>query len=378
MIRRLVGFLCLAAICGSLLHGGIAGAQEPGVEFAVEPGPRSQTAPGGGYFQIEAEPGQDVLQSILLRNESGRRLTLDLAAVDAVTGQLGGASYGVPQDPVERTGAWIELDRTKIRLDAGEAASVGFAVAVPADASPGQHLAGIAVSEVGEEEEGKEPDAVSVVVNTRRIIAVQVDLPGSEVPDLVVTGIEAAARPDGLYLEIGIENQGTAMTTGEGTVEIPAQGFIRDFAVDTFVPATSIGYPIKWTDDPREGVFEATVEIRYEGGVAQWAGSITVGDPLLEDLVDRGVDVPGGLPIVPIATVVVVIAAAIAGWWAVRRRRAGASLPLRGVIQAGASTRPTTSIPLGRAGGSLPAVEPRYPVSGPPPPPPPSEISPTP
>lgn len=81
------------------------------------------------------------------------------------------------------------------------------------------------------------------------------------------------------------------------------------------MPATSIGYPIKWTDVPREGVYEATVEIDYDGRVAQWEGSFTVGDPVLEDLEDRGVDVPSGLPIVPIATAAGVIAAALAGWW---------------------------------------------------------------
>lgn len=352
MIHRVVGSLSLSCACALLVLGGIAGAQEAGVEFAVEPGPRSQTAPGGGYFQIRADPDEQLRQSISLRNESGRRLTLELAAVDAVTGQLGGASYAVPKDPVERTGTWIQLDRTKVPLAPGEAATVGFELTVPPDATPGEHLAGIAVSEVSEEAKDKGDDAVSVVVNTRRIIAVQVDLPGPTVPELVVTGVEAAARPDGLYLEIGIENQGTAMTTGEGTVEIPAQGFIRDFAVDTFVPGTSIGYPIKWTDIPREGVYEATVEIDYDGRVAQWSGTFTVGDPVLADLEDRGVDVPGGVPVIPIAIAGGMLAAGVTGWWAIRNRRARPSMPHLGV-------RPSRPQDV------------RYPTTGPPPPPPP-------
>lgn len=298
MIRRLLLLVSAACLCASVLLSTSAVAQQPGVEFAVEPGPKAQTAPQGGYFVIKANPGRRVRQSVALRNESGRPLTLELAAVDAITGQLGGVSYGLPADPVERMGAWVVLEDTKVSLAPGEARNVGFEVSVPADASPGEHIAGIAVWEAGEEAKGDKDQAVSIVVQTRRIIAVQVDLPGPTTPELVITGIDPAARPDGLYLEIGIANQGTAMTTGEGTVEIPAQGFLRDLFVDTFVPGTSIGYPVKWTEEPEEGEYRAVVEIVYDDDkVARWEGTFTVGDPVLEELEDRGgAVVGGGLP----------------------------------------------------------------------------------
>lgn len=320
MIYRFLRLAAATCLCASIGLSATALAQQPGVEFAVEPGSNSQTAKGGGYFSIDGEPGKRVRQSLTLRNESAKSLTLRLAAVDATTGQLGGVSYALPDEPVERTGAWIELDETQVRLRAEEGRRVGFEVSVPADAIGGEHIAGITVWEVGEEEAGEEAEAVSVVVQTRRVVAVQVDLPGEKVPELVVTGIDPVARPDGLYLEIGLENRGTALTQGAGSVEIPALGFARDFSVDTFVPKTSIGYPIKWTDEPEEGVFEATVEIDYEDGVAEWAGTFTVGNPVLEDLEDRGVEVPKTFPIVPAAFGVALAAGAVC-WWALRRRR---------------------------------------------------------
>lgn len=295
MIRRRKCVLAAGWLCLSMLVPAAAIAQQPGVEFAVEPAPKSQTAEGGGYFLIRGGIGQRVKQSLNLRNESDRPLTLKLAAVDATTGQLGGVSYGLPQDPVERMGAWISLDRTTVTLEPGQARVVRFEVSVPPGVPGGQHIAGIAVWALGQEAEDGGDEAVSVVVQTRRIVAVQVDVPGPQEPELVVTGVKPAARPDGLYLEIQIENQGSAMTTGDGTLEIPAQAFIKDFFVDTFVPATSIGYPIKWTDDPREGVYDAHVEIDYDDDkVARWDGTFTVGDPVLEELEDRGVAVVGG------------------------------------------------------------------------------------
>lgn len=338
MIRR-CKYLLAAGCLLSMLGPVSALAQQPGVDFAVEPGPKSQTAEGGGYFLIRADAGQRVGQSLNLRNESDRPLTLKLAAVDATTGQLGGVSYGLPDDPVERMGGWVSLDRTAVTLEPGEARAVRFEVSVPRDVSGGQHIAGIAVWALGDEAEDGGDEAVSVVVRTRRIVAVQVDVPGPQDPELVVTGVEPAARPDGLYLEIQIENQGSAMTTGDGTLEIPAQAFVEDFFVDTFVPGTSIGYPIKWTDDPREGVYDAHVEIDYEGRVAEWTGSFTVGDPVIAELQDRGVDVPGGLPVVPIATTAALLGAVAVTWWILRRRR-GPAFPPAGVAPAATLQRP--------------------------------------
>lgn len=327
MVRRLVWLVFAGSLFAALLMPA-ARAQQPGVEFAVQPGPGSQTAPGRGYFLIEAGGGDRVRQTLLVRNESGRPVQLRLAAVDATTGQLGGVSYGLPQDPVEVTGSWISIDRTRVSLGEGEATTLGFRVSVPQDAGEGEHIAGIAVWEAGEETDDGGDEAVSVVVQTRRIIAVQVELPGAQAPELVISGVQPAARPDGLYLEIGITNEGTAMTTGDGTIEIPAQGFLRDFPVDTFVPGTSIGYPLKWTDDPQEGEYEAAVTISYEGGVAEWAGTFTVGDPVLDELEDRGVAVARGLPLVLIATAVAGLAAVGAlVWWRLRRRGQGRPLP---------------------------------------------------
>lgn len=372
MIRSLVWSVTAVFMSATILLTPLAGAQEPGVEFAVEPGPRSQTARGGGYFQIRAEPGEAVRQSVSLRNESGRPLTLELTAVDAITGQLGGASYGVPKDAVERTGAWIDLERTEVPLRPGGSASVQFLLTVPENASPGEHLAGIAVSEVGgEAKNGDDEEAVSVVVNTRRIIAVQVDLPGPKVPELVVTGVEAAARPDGLYLEIGIENQGTAMTKGTGEIELPSQDIFEVFDIDTFVPGTQIDYPVRWALSAPEGEYEARVLIEYEGGEATWEGTVIVGEGVRDELADRGVDVPdASIPLlVWLGAVGVVVAVAIA-LLLLRRRR--------GVVRSrSARMTPAAKAPVQiKASSTTPAESAPRDTSLPPPPPPPARTSP--
>lgn len=289
LVQLLAGMLILVA-------AGVATAQEGGVDFVVEPVPGSSTAPRGGYFLINVTPGGEVSQAIGLRNDSPSRLELRLAAVDAVTGQLGGASYALDTEAPTRTGAWITLDRTSLTLEPKASAVVPFRVAVPTGAESGEHLAGISVAAPTNKgvpgAAGKGQAGASVDVQTRRIVAVQVNLPGPSDPELVVTGVTPAGRPDGLYLEIGIENAGRGFTTGEGTITLPDQGFERAFSIDTFVPGTSIAYPIKWTEAADDGNYQARVDIRYGERVARWNGTFTVGEAVRKELAERQVETP--------------------------------------------------------------------------------------
>lgn len=137
-----------------------------------------------------------------------------------VTGQLGGASYALADETPSQTGSWITLERTAVTLPANGSAVVSFDVTVPSLARSGHHLAGISIS-VPKEQDGPADASggqagASIDVQTRRIIAVQVNLPGSAEPELVIGGISPAARPDGLYLEIAVENTGRGLTKAEG------------------------------------------------------------------------------------------------------------------------------------------------------------------
>lgn len=307
-----------------LLAGGGATAQEGGVDFVVEPVPGSSTAPQGGYFLITAAPGGEISQSIGLRNDSSSRLDLRLAAVDAVTGQLGGASYALASETPTRTGAWITLDRTTVTLEPKASAVVPFRVAVPTGARSGEYLAGISVAaptskgDAGAAGEGQA--GASVDVQTRRIVAVQVNVPGPSDPELAITGVSPTGRPDGLYLQIAIHNTGRGLTKGEGTISLPDHDFERPFSLDTFVPDTSIAYPIKWTDSVQDGDYRARVEIRYDGRIANWDGTFTIGQAVREELTDRQVGTPqatdddgGGAPVAALAAATLAGGAIVAG-----------------------------------------------------------------
>ena len=245
---------------------------------------------------------------------------------------------------------------TEVQLGPGESRTISFQVDVPDDVRSGEHLAGLSVwAREGEGDGPNEDDAVGIDVRSRRIMAVQVNVPGPSEPELVIAGVEPAARPDGLYLEIDIENTGFSLTKGEGYIELPDDGFRQEFALDTFVPDTSIGYPLKWMDSPQEGEYRGVVEITYDEGekVARWEGTFVVGDPVLDELEDRGAATSRGRPawMAPAAGAAALLLAA-AATLSLRRRK-------------GRAAAPTPSFP------SVQRTPRRRPPGVPPPPPPP-------
>lgn len=277
-----------------------AAAPEGDIGFLAQPAVGSSTAPGGGYFLIPAAPGVVVDQAVALRNDSDAPIDLRLAAVDATTANLGGSAFALDDDPRAKTATWVSLDQTSITLPPRGSLTVPFTVSVPADAASGVHLAGISIlAPVAEraagEGEGGQAGA-SVDVQSRRVIAVQVDLPGPAEPELVITGVAPIARPDGLYVEIGIENRGRGLTQAEGQITLPDDGFDQSFDIGTFVPGTSIAYPIRWTSKTVQGDHAGRVEIRYGDRVAVWDGTFTVGEPLLEEQANRQTRPPSASP----------------------------------------------------------------------------------
>jgi hypothetical protein len=304
-----------------------------GTSFTVEPTAGSALSPRGDYFSIESRPRRTVTQYLAIRNDARRPLGIRLAAVDAKTAQLGGVAYALASEKRRRVGGWMRLATRSLTLGPRETRRVSFTLTVPAGASSGEHLGGIAVwspvspTPARSRRAGKARP--TIVVHTRRVIAVLVRVPGPAAPLLAISGVEPAARADGAYLLIRIANRGSAMTKATGSVVLPDEGFRRRLVLDTIVPATSIAYPVRWRRRPSDGEHDVTVDLRYGGRRATWEGSFRVGESIDAALVDRGAvtrrETPtaGGTAQLVIAALAgggLALALAAAGWLLVRRR----------------------------------------------------------
>lgn len=321
-------FMLLAVAAITLLVPSTAVAGEARLEMVVEPGRGASTAPGGGWFQITAAPGEAVSQPLGVRNAGASAIQVALAPVDARTGPLGGVDYALATDEPARVAQWLTVERTAMTLAPGESAIVPFTVTVPAGARSGVHLAGIAVWQAdGAISSPAATDAMaSIDVRTRRVVAVEVQVPGDAAPRLEITGVRPAVRPDGMYLEIQLENQGRGLATAQGRISLPGDSEPKVFSVDTFVPETTVDYPVKWQPRVDPGRYPVRVDLTYDGGqTTGWDGFVVVDADVDAQLADRLVtDAPARTSPwwhTPAAAVAVVSALVLALYHSVRRRR---------------------------------------------------------
>lgn len=263
-------------------------ASESALDFRVAPAAGSQVSDGGDYFVLNMRPGHSRDQRVRVSNGSSKDLEVRLAAADASTAQMGGVDYGSEDAARVATGDWIVLDEPQVALSPGESKLVEFSIKVPSDAGEGVHLAGLSVWVEGTGSQRGTGSPATINLQSRRVIAVQVNLPGAAAPNLEIRGAEAQARPDGLYLGIDLFNLGTDFAKGQGRVSIEGreQG---SFLLDTVVPGTGTSFPFRWaaTSVP-SGSYPVTVEIDYGGRLATWEGEVIVGAGVQDDLRGRG------------------------------------------------------------------------------------------
>lgn len=256
-----------------------ARAQSPEVAFDAVPAPGSGTDASGGWFSLSLPAGGRAEQAVTVQNTSSGPLVLAVGAATATTMAFGGASYAAPEERAQGTAAWIELEAPDVRLAPGERRRIPFAVRVPADAAAGDHLAGISLaapSRTGDATTLSNGSTTSIDLRTRRVIAVHVAVPGPAEPRVAVRGVEAALRPPGPQLEIGLANVGRRLTRGRGVLTLLDDDVRVPFDLGTFVPGTSIAYPLPWPDGLAAGSHRVRVDLEHDGQAVEWEGDVTV------------------------------------------------------------------------------------------------------
>ncbi|MCU1405140.1 MAG: hypothetical protein JWQ43_1443 [Glaciihabitans sp.] len=142
---RFLAALPVAAIVLALLVPALPAQAVDGPSWSVAP---ADTAVGTARpnFDYAVDAGQVVEDAFLVRNDGATTLTLNVYAADAFTTREGNIDLLAAGEVSVDAGTWVSLPVSMLTLAAGESSIIPFTLAVPTDAQPGDHSAGIVAS----------------------------------------------------------------------------------------------------------------------------------------------------------------------------------------------------------------------------------------
>jgi hypothetical protein len=202
------------------------------------------------YFVMDGQPSAHLYNSIRLTNIGTTRGTVSLYPADAFTMATGGLSFSNWNDARRDVGAWIQLSRRQVILSPGESQDVPFQVIIPPHVRPGQHVGGIVAENVVPQTFASHDKKQQVPINLqqRRVLAVQVNLPGPPLEKVIGSGIHYDKANRYQRLLIDLHNTGNMMVHPSGTLQIFDANGHRiqnlNLRIQTFLPQTSIAYPV--------------------------------------------------------------------------------------------------------------------------------------
>jgi hypothetical protein len=222
------------------------------------------------YFIFNSTPGAHIQSAVRVINSGSVTGHATLYGTDATTGATSGAIYLDKTAKRQDVGSWLRLAKSSVTLAPGQSMIIPFQVTLPESVRPGQHLGGIGmeVTSVGQ------PKTVTdqqnkVQIHTRiiTVIAVQVNLPGTPVEELSASGIQAGGENGYQSLQLVLHNTGTVMLKPAGTMEVMnGQGALLQtlpIKMDTFLPMTSIQYPIYLKSALGAGNYRIALTLNY-------------------------------------------------------------------------------------------------------------------
>ena len=234
-------------------------------------GLRAGGNPKLGYFVYTIAPGASRTGAIIVSNSGTAAGTVKLFTSDATTGHTTGTVYLTDQK-ASRAGSWVKLAQTQVTLAPGAHKSVPFTVKVPQGTKPGQWVGGI-VAETSHRVAGtttsKSKASVQIRIRDLTIVAVQANVPGQKLVSFQIGDVKTGGQRGFQQLIVHFANTGNQLRKPTGRVIVrDSKGAVVQtlpFTMDTFLPQTSIDYPILLKKALGPGTYSTDVSLDTTG-----------------------------------------------------------------------------------------------------------------
>ncbi len=275
-IRRLavpvVGMMAAVALVAAGVSSVSASTTAP--VLSVAPAYPDVSVPtGASYFVHSVVPGRTWASEVAVVNTTGAPITAWVNSVDGVTSIRTGAVYASRTITPAGAALWITPSVSTVRVGPLSRARVGFIVRVPADASPGDHVGGIAFETQSSGSVSAQPSGGTVVTTVlRAVVAVQVVVPGPASFQLHLYGasVRAVASTGTSGLDVDMADVGGLLGRPHLSITLSGpSGYERSLAIqlDTMLPGDRITDEFLWPDALSTGDYR--VSITEDGGDRQ-------------------------------------------------------------------------------------------------------------
>lgn len=215
-ILRLLTVLLVAA-AAVLVVPGAARAASDSVTWSVQPASADGQVEPGAWEELTLDAGTVVQRTMKVTNHSDQGVHFSLSAADGYFTETGRFNMLPADRPSVDAGTWIALPDS-VEVAAGASALVPYTVTVPANATPGDHPAGVAAGIFSEQ--------ASVGVESRIGFRVMVRVAGALAPALQSTVTSSYVPswnpflPGALEIRVSTTNTGNVRLAGERTLTV--------------------------------------------------------------------------------------------------------------------------------------------------------------
>jgi hypothetical protein len=222
-LRAALGALATVAGVAAVLTAAAPAAAEEAAPVSWSVSPADASGPDGRLtVEHEIDPGASVGDHFAVRNLGAEEVTFRLSAADGFYNRNGRFDMLASDQESVDAGTWIDLPEN-VTVPPSGTVVVPFTIAVPENAEPGDHAAGIAASVLSVQQ----GDGAGVGVESRVGFRVMTRVTGELEPAYSVTNVRTdyrtswnPLRPGSLDVSFEVVNEGNTRLDVGGVLEI--------------------------------------------------------------------------------------------------------------------------------------------------------------
>ena len=258
---------CLAAVtaCCLLLPVTVLAAGTPTAapsSGSLYAGPCS--AGNSSYYTLDLAPGATYTNCLNVANTTTSPMPVAAYPVDGLTGVTSGAVYSNEGVALKGAGTWISMKQQDYTLSPGVRTKIYFTIHVPSSATPGDHLAGVAIQP---SHTSTSKGSLSITIVNRLVIATVIVVPGPAAVRFAIDSakIEELQATHSASITTGLSNTGQLFGKSTVTIRIHNSSYDKTntLKLDNILPGDTIPYPFRWPYSIPAGTYTVTVTVKW-------------------------------------------------------------------------------------------------------------------